>query len=105
MQRIVNAGGRIEREYGLGRLRTDLLVLWPHPSGVQKAVIELKLLRRSLEQTIAEGLEQTWNYMDRCGANEGHLVIFDRQEGKAWEERLFQRQESFQGKPIAVWGM
>ncbi len=105
LQRIVNSGGRIEREYGLGRLRTDLLVLWPQPSGVQKAVIELKLLRRSLEQTIAEGLQQTWGYMDRCGADEGHLVIFDRREKRSWEERLFQRQESFQGKPIAVWGM
>ena len=29
LQRIVNSGGRIEREYGLGRGRTDLLVLWP----------------------------------------------------------------------------
>ena len=28
LQRIVNAGGRIEREYGLGRLRTDLLIVW-----------------------------------------------------------------------------
>ena len=29
LQRIVNSGGRIEREYGLGRMRTDLLVVWP----------------------------------------------------------------------------
>ena len=29
LQRIVNGGGRIEREYGLGRGRTDLLVIWP----------------------------------------------------------------------------
>ena len=29
LQRVVNGGGRIEREYGLGRGRTDLLVLWP----------------------------------------------------------------------------
>ena len=37
LQRIVNhvlsevegSGGRVEREYGLGRRRTDLLVLWP----------------------------------------------------------------------------
>ncbi len=27
LQRVVNGGGRIEREYGLGRGRTDLLVL------------------------------------------------------------------------------
>ena len=29
LQRIVNSGGRIEREYGLGRGRTDLLLVWP----------------------------------------------------------------------------
>ena len=26
LQRIVNSGGRIEREYGLGKMRTDLLI-------------------------------------------------------------------------------
>ncbi len=31
LQRIVNGGGRVEREYGLGRRRTDLLVIWPIP--------------------------------------------------------------------------
>ena len=29
LQRVVNGGGRIEREYALGRGRTDLLVVWP----------------------------------------------------------------------------
>ena len=29
LQRIANGGGRIEREYGLGRGRTDLLLVWP----------------------------------------------------------------------------
>ena len=27
LQRVVNAGGRVEREYGLGRMRTDLLIV------------------------------------------------------------------------------
>jgi hypothetical protein len=105
LQRIVNGGGRIEREYGLGRLRTDLLVIWPYTGGTQKAVIELKLLRKSLEQTIESGLEQTWAYMDRCAADEGHLVIFDRTPEKSWEAKIFQRQEHFQIHPITVWGM
>ena len=29
LHRVVNGGGRIEREYGLGRGRTDLLIMWP----------------------------------------------------------------------------
>jgi hypothetical protein len=105
LQRIVNGGGRIEREYGLGRMRTDLLVIWPYPGGVQKIVIELKILHKTLEQTMQAGLEQTWNYLDRCGAEEGHLVIFDRRPGRRWEEKLFMQQESMQGKLIRIWGM
>jgi hypothetical protein len=105
LQRIVNGGGRIEREYGLGRLRTDLLVVWFHPAGTQRVVIELKLLHKSLEQTVAQGVQQTWEYLDRCGAEEGHLLIFDRTPGKAWEDKLFRRQETVRGQVIQVWGM
>ena len=84
LQRIVNSGGRIEREYGLGRRgRTDLLIVWPQDNQTRKIVIECKLLHKSLEQTIAEGLEQTAEYMDRCDAEAGHLVVFDRRAGQA----------------------
>jgi len=105
LQRIVNQGGRVEREYGLSQRRTDLLVIWAYPGGVQKTVIETKVLYRSLERTISEGLAQTWDYMDHCGVAEGHLVIFDRTEGKPWEEKLFRRSETYRGTEIAVWGM
>ena len=108
LQRILNSGGRIEREYGLGRLRTDLLLVWPLPDdagGVQKAVIECKVLHRGLERTLREGLEQTRAYMDRCASSEGHLVIFDRTEGKSWEEKVYRRDETEGGSPVTVWGM
>ena len=67
LQRIINGGGRVDREYGLGRRRTDLLIVWDYPGGVQRAVIELKLLYRSLAQTLADGLAQTWAYADAWG--------------------------------------
>lgn len=105
LQRIVNGGGRIEREYGLGHLRTDLLVMWPHPEGVQRTVIELKVLHKSVEQTVRAGIAQTRQYLDRCGAAEGHLVIFDRTPDKPWEEKLFHRTEPVEGSHIQVWGM
>ena len=104
LQRIVNGGGRIEREYGLGRRRTDLLIFWPHGDRVRKFVVECKLVHKSLETTIHEGLAQTADYMDRCGAEAGHLVVFDRGDG-AWSDRIFQRQESVGGADIQVWGM
>ena len=108
LQRIVNSGGRIEREYGLGRMRTDLLIVWPAaaaPDRARKLVIECKLLHRSLDQTIRDGLAQTRAYLDRCGAAEGHLVIFDRSPDRSWEQKLFRREPAAAGPPITVWGM
>lgn len=105
LQRIVNGGGRVEREYGLGRGRTDLLIIWPYPDGEQRVVIELKIRRGALEQTVAQGVEQTWIYLDRVGAEEGHLVIFDRDKKRSWEEKIFSREETYRGTIIRVWGM
>ena len=105
LQRVVNGGGRIEREYGLGRRRTDLLIMWPQGGRTRKFVIECKVLHKSLERTIADGLEQTAAYMDRCAAEAGHLVIFDRDESRSWEDKLFHRHESAGGVEIEVWGM
>ena len=78
LQRIVNGGGRIEREYALGRGRTDLLIVWPQGGRERRFVVECKVLRKGLERTIAEGVEQTRSYVDRCGAEAGHLIVFDR---------------------------
>ena len=106
LQRIVNSGGRIEREYGLGRGRTDLLILWPHGDETRKVVIECKILHKSLEQTIAEGVEQTTGYIDRSAAEAGHLIIFDRREGRRWEDKVFHcRRRSNSGVEIDIWGM
>ena len=107
LQRIVNSGGRIEREYGLGRMRTDLLIVWPVPgdASVQRVVIECKLLYKSLEQTMLAGLDQTRAYMDRCGVVEGHLVIFDRTAGVSWDDKIFRREEGMGAAKVTVWGM
>jgi hypothetical protein len=104
LQRIVNGGGRIEREYGLGRGRTDLLVLWNHPKGVQRVVLELKVLRKALEKTITEGLAQTLEYGERCNADELHFVVFDRSK-KPWSKKIFKRTRKLRGRTIKVWGM
>jgi hypothetical protein len=54
---------------------------------------------------VADGLAQTWAYADGCGAEEAHLVIFDRTPGKAWHEKIWQRAELERGRAITVWGM
>ena len=108
LQRIVNGGGRIEREYGLGYGRTDLLIVWPFGAGeVTRTVIKCKVLHRrhGLETTIARGLEQTAGYMDRCGSRVGHLVIFDPDPDKSWDRKVYRRDERVSGRSIVVWGM
>ena len=131
LQRVVNSGGRIEREYGLGRGRTDLLIVWPRGGGesgagvpragetgggggeapgagrrVDQVVIECKVLHGSPERTIAEGLEQTATYMDRYAAAEGHLLVIDRGEGKRWDDKVFRRRMTSRGgAAVDVWGM
>ena len=112
LQKVFNGGGRIHREYALGRGRTDLLIEWPEggrwdSSRVSRHVIECKALRkgRSLEATIPKGVRQAAGYMDRCAAESGHLVIFDQRRDRSWDERIFRREESAAGIPVTVWGM
>lgn len=111
LQRIINGGGYIDREYGLGRGRTDLLITKPltrqYGGPFQRIVLELKILRSNLEATIRKGLEQTAQYMDRCGGtiNEGHFILFDRRPDRLWEEKLWHRTETYNGRSIEVWGM
>lgn len=99
LQRIINGGGTIHREYALGRKRVDLLISWK----TQRFVIELKVYRG--KDTLFLGLEQTASYMDKTGATEGHLVIFDRNSEKSWEEKIYHKIEKVEGKTIEVWGM
>lgn len=111
LQRIVNGGGYIDREYGLGRKRTDLLVRKPLTEGyggpVQRIVLELKVRHNeSLDTIIAKGLKQTAEYMDLSGSvDEGHLIIFNRDPSLSWEERIWHSKETFENRQISVWGM
>ena len=111
LHRVVNSGGRITREYAVARGRTDLLVEWPRPGATLASlpvrhVIECKVVgkRSGLETVIRQGREQTAWYMDRCGAESGHLVVFDMRTEKSWEERVFRRDPRPGSRPITVWG-
>ncbi|ETR65803.1 MAG: hypothetical protein OMM_13691, partial [Candidatus Magnetoglobus multicellularis str. Araruama] len=84
---------------------TDLMVIWHYPQGIQKEVIELKILYSNLEKTISKGLEQIDEYLDRCAQKQGHLVIFDRRVSITWDEKIFCQQKMVNNKTITVWGM
>jgi hypothetical protein len=90
LQRVLNGGGRIDREYAAGRGRIDLLVEY----NAGKYVVEIKLVyEKQLFDTIkAKGLEQIAKYRNTVAPDApSYLVIFDRRaetKEKPWEERL-----------------
>ena len=107
LQRVVNSGGRIEREYGLGRRHTDLLIEWPTEGGpALRYVIECKVARpgRGFESVVSEGMRQAGAYMDLSGAKSAHVVVFDLRPGRSWEARVFRRDPQRGDPPITVWG-
>ena len=111
LQRIVNGGGCITREYGLGRRRTDLYIEWPvdEQAGfhgeVQRIVLELKIRYQSKQATINKGLIQTADYADKCAADEAHLLIFDRRPEVTWQDKIWQKDHIYANRMISVWGL
>ncbi len=98
LQRVINGGAHLTREYGLGLGRLDICL----EHNTNKYPIEIKVHSRT--NPTKEGLEQLFPYMDRCGATEGWLVIFDRRPDKTWEEKISWKTESLNGKTIHVVG-
>jgi len=90
LQRVINGGGRLEREYAAGRGRTDLAVEYAG----HWHIIEIKLIYSydSPQEVREEGLEQIRSYRDKFDSGApAYLVIFDRRPGtkeKSWDERI-----------------
>jgi hypothetical protein len=98
LQRVVNGGGQVEREYGLGRGALDLMICWKDA----RHAIEVKLRRDT--ETEAEAFEQLERYLDRAGLPEGWLVLFDLRKEPSWADKLFVRDVEHAGKTIHVVG-
>jgi AAA-like domain len=98
LQRIVNGGGRIEREYALGRGALDLLIAWRE----ERFAVEVKLRRDT--ETEGEALDQVTRYLDHAGLDEGWLVLFDLRSTRPWGERLTRETVERAGKRIHVMG-
>lgn len=101
--------GRIFTEYALGRKRTDLLIQWPpteqgYQGPIQTVVIELKIQHQTLDSTIKKGLKQTFDYCEQVGAQQAHLVIFNRSADISWQDRIWHQSKQFQSHTINVWG-
>jgi hypothetical protein len=98
LQRALNGGADfLQREYALGRLRSDICVSYLG----RRYPVELKIkYRLSLEKS----MEQISGYMDRCGAAEGWLVVFDRNFKKPWQEKITWETKIYKALTIHVVG-
>jgi type II secretory pathway predicted ATPase ExeA len=103
LQRVVNGGGFIDRELAVGSGRVDLCVRWPHPAGVERWAVELKVWRAGQADPLASGLRQLDEYLQRLGLDRGTLVLFDlRPNALPIPERCSIQETEFEGRRITV---
>jgi len=99
LQRILNGGGHIIRDMAAGTGRTDICVVYQN----HKYPIELKIRRG--EKSVTQGIEQTMRYMDSFDCNEGWLAVFDRRPETGWDDKIFIKKETIDGKTVTVVGL
>jgi hypothetical protein len=109
LHRIVNGGGYVAREYGVGRGRIDLHIRWPYPDPAgkrawQQEAIEMKVWHDGAKDPLSKGLVQLGNYLKKLGLTQGTLVLFDRRSNAAdIEERTcFEKMVADDGAQILL---
>lgn len=105
LTRAVNGDGFVDREYGVGRGRIDLLVRKPYGDRqVQREAIELKVWHPGRPDPLPVGLTQLDRYLTRLKLDTGTLVIFDRRPGiaAAADRTRITREQSPEGRAITV---
>jgi len=106
LQRVLNGGGHIEREYAAGRGRMDLAVEYKE----RIYIIEIKLVHTydTPAEIHDQGLEQIQKYRDKTDAKSpAYLVIFDRRDTAKdipWDEKIYWQEETVPGGTVTVVG-
>ena len=102
LQRVVNGGGTVHREFAAGRGAMDLLVQY----GPDRFAIEIKRVRTrdALESVVQSGVAQLGRYLDTVGLDHGWLVVFDVRPDQPWEARLWTATHEVDGKRVVVLG-
>jgi type II secretory pathway predicted ATPase ExeA len=98
LQRVINGGGQIVREFALGRQRIDLLVCWQG----SRYALELKMKNQYRPEAAHA---QLFGYLDRMGLTEGWLAVFDRDPAVSWEAKLTWQTLVSEGKTLHVVGL
>jgi hypothetical protein len=105
LTQAVNGDGFVDREYGVGRGRIDLLVRKPYGDRqVQREAIELKVWHPGRPDPLSVGRTQLDRYLSRLKLDTGTLVIFDRRPGipAAAERTSITRDRTPEGRDITL---
>ncbi|MBM4366106.1 MAG: AAA family ATPase [Deltaproteobacteria bacterium] len=103
LQKVVNGGGLIQREFAAGSGRVDLCV---EMAGA-RTVIEIKRVRPdrgTRERAVRDGVVQLSEYLDTLGEREGWLLVFDQREGLSWDDRLWSEDRVVEGRLLHLRG-
>jgi hypothetical protein len=76
LDRVANGGGRVDREFAVGRGRLDLLLSY----GDLKLPIEVKVHRDLGGDPVPDGVDQLDRYCEGLRVAEGWLVVFDQRK-------------------------
>jgi Holliday junction resolvase len=79
LQKLVNGGAEVEREYAEGRGAVDLCVKYQK----KEYIIEVKIKG---EDSLKDCIEQILKYLNINGEKEAWLVTFDRSKPKDWDK-------------------
>ena len=98
LQRVTNGGGHINREMAVGTGRLDLCV-------------EFRGARYAIEVKTSDNFKgeksyaQCAQYLDALGLSEGWMPIFEKSKSRSWDEKIYSRDETLDGKTIHVIGL
>jgi len=103
LQRVVNGGGTVLREYAAGRGAVDVVVTY----GPDRFVVELKRVFRGgkgFDKVKQQGIAQLSDYLDTLDEPEGWLIIFDQRASTSWEQRLWRDEQTVGGRCLYLRG-
>ncbi|MDR3204129.1 MAG: hypothetical protein LBV23_05245 [Deltaproteobacteria bacterium] len=96
LQKIVNGGAIIDRQYAEGCGAVDISIRYKG----REYLIEVKLEYSYNENS----LSQLASYLDNADEKEGWLVVFDRNKNKSWDDKIYIKTEQFKNKTTTVFG-
>jgi hypothetical protein len=103
LQRVVNGGGQVMREFAAGRGAVDIVVTY----GPDRFVVEIKRIfksGKSAQKVRDAGIQQLASYLDALGEQQGWLIIFDQRGEKTWEQRLWKETAEVGGRRLHIRG-